>query len=143
MFSGSLQNHRSVDRKGLLPLGLRIIVLRDLPRNLDRYPTGGVSCINPDLDLGELFFQILFPGNTDWLRRRLVPMVLLPHIDQVVPENLERPVGGHISAGVFDDKRVLDAVVILCRDRINAIFIRRQKRSFPTRGCMATNRDGR
>ena len=70
-------------------------------------------------------------------------MVLLPHIGQVVPENLERLVGGHISAGVFDDKRVLDAVVILCWDRINAIFIRRQKFSFPTRGCMATNRDGR
>ena len=141
--SGAFQNHRSVDRKGLLPLGLRIIVLRDLPRNLDRYPTGGVSCINPDLDLGELFFQILFPGNTDRLRRRHIPMVLLPHIGQVVPENPERLVGGHISAGVFDDKRVLDAVVILCRDRINAIFIRRQKLSFPTRGCMATNRDGR
>ena len=87
--------------------------------------------------------QILSLGNTNRLRGRHIPMVLLPHIDQVVPANLERLVGGRISAGVFDDKHVLGAAVILCRDRINALFIRRQKFSGPTRGCIVANRDGR
>ena len=41
--SGAFQNHRAEDGKGLLPRGLRIIVLRDLPRNIDRYKTGDVS----------------------------------------------------------------------------------------------------
>ena len=70
-------------------------------------------------------------------------MVLLPHILQVVPAHLERLVGDRISAGVFDDKHVFDGDVILCRDRINAIFIRRHKFSVPTRGFIMTNRDGR
>ena len=142
-FSGAFQNHRAVDREGLLPTGLRIIVLRELPRNLDRYKTGDVSCINPDIDIGERLLQILFLGNTNRLRRRFVPMILLPHIGQVVPANLEPLVGGRISTGVFEDKHVLDVDVILCRDRINAIFIRRQKFSVPTRGFIVTNRDGR
>ena len=140
--SGAFQNHRAEDGKGLLPRGLRIIVLRDLPRNIDRYKTGDVRCKNPDVDLGELLLQILFPGNTNRLRRLHIPIVLLPNNLQIVPQNIDVIVVGFVPAGVLNANVVMEAYVIICRDRITAVFIRRHKFNIPARVSLVPHLDG-
>ena len=140
--SGAFQNHRAEDGKGLLPRGLRIIVLRDLPRNIDRDKTGDVRCKNPDVDLGELLLQILFPGNTNRLRRLHIPIVLLPNNLQIVPQNIDVIVVGFVPAGVLDANVVMEGHVIICRDRITAVFIRRHKFNIPARVSLVPHLDG-
>ena len=140
--SGAFQNHRAEDGKGLLPRGLRIIVLRDLPRNIDRDKTGDVRCKNPDVDLGELLLQILFPGNTNRLRRLHIPIVLLPNNLQIVPQNIDVIVVGFVPAGVLEENVVMEAYVIICRDRITAVFIRRHKFNIPARVSLVPHLDG-
>ena len=140
--SGAFQNHRAEDGKGLLPRGLRIIVLRDLPRNIDRDKTGDVRCKNPDIDLGELLLQILFPGNTNRPRRRFVPMVLLPNNLQIVPQNIDVIVVGFVPAGVLEENVVMEGHAVICRDRITAVFIRRHKFNIPARVSLVPHLDG-
>ena len=140
--SGAFQNHRAGDGKGLLPRGLRIIVLRDLPRNIDRYKTGDVRCKNPDVDLGEFLLQILFPGNTNRLRRLHIPIVLLPNNLQIVPQNIDVIVVGFVPAGVLEENVVMEGHAIICRDRITAVFIRRHKLNIPARVSLVPHLDG-
>ena len=86
--------------------------------------------------------QILFPGNTNRLRRLHIPIVLLPNNLQIVPQNIDVIVVGFVPAGVLDANVVMEGHVIICRDRITAVFIRRHKFNIPARVSLVPHLDG-
>ena len=86
--------------------------------------------------------QILFPGNTNRPRRRFVPMVLLPHNLQIVPQNIDVIVVGFVPAGVLEENVVMEGHAVICRDRITAVFIRRHKLNIPARVSLVPYLDG-
>ena len=122
------QDHRSVDREGLLPRRIRIIGSRNRPIHIDKHPvSAAMSRLDPDLDLGEFLFQRLRFGNTQRQHSWLIPITtLLPHIHQIVPRSTEPKVLALVPAGVFDENVVVLAALVICGDRIIAILIRQQ-----------------